>query len=75
MRLLSARLIVSLIIGVTLVSLCTSYYQVFMLAGGMRKDLERRAQLLGESLSSGVERDLQRGSQRTPPFAPRRHWN
>ena len=64
MRLLSARLIVSLIIGVTLVSLCTSYYQVFMLAGGMRKDLERRAQLLGETLSSGVERDLQHDSQR-----------
>ncbi len=29
MRLLSARLIISLIIGVTLVSLSTSYYQVF----------------------------------------------
>ena len=78
MRLLSARLIVSLIIGVTLVSLCTSYYQVFMLAGTMRKDLERRAQLLGESLSSGVERDLQHGSQRTlqktvQQFANREH--
>ncbi len=78
MRLLSARLIVSLIIGVTLVSLCTSYYQVFMLAGTMRKDLERRAQLLGESLSSGVERDLQRDSQRTlqktvQQFANREH--
>ena len=27
MRLLSARLIISLIIGVTIVSLCSSYYQ------------------------------------------------
>ncbi|MGH9494921.1 MAG: alpha,alpha-trehalose-phosphate synthase (UDP-forming) [Candidatus Sulfotelmatobacter sp.] len=78
MRLLSARLIVSLIIGVTLVSLCTSYYQVFMLAGGMRKDLELHAQWLGESLSSGVERDLQRDSRRTlqktvQQFANREH--
>ena len=78
MRLLSARLIVSLIIGVTLVSLCTSYYQVFVLASGMRKDLERRAQLLGESLAGSVERDLQRDSQHTlqrtvQQFANREH--
>jgi trehalose 6-phosphate synthase len=78
MRLLSARLIVSLIIGITLVSLCASYYQVFVLAGGMRKDLERRAQLLGESLASNVERDLQRDAQHTlqrtvQQFANREH--
>ena len=51
MRLLSARLIISLVIGVTLVSLCSSYYQSYMLAQGMRRDLEHRAQLLGESVS------------------------
>ncbi len=78
MRLLSARLIVSLIIGVTLVSLCTSYYQGAVLARGMRKDLERRAQLLGESLESSVERDLDRDAQRTlqrtvQQFANREH--
>jgi trehalose 6-phosphate synthase len=44
----------------------------------MRKDLERRAQLLGESLASNVERDLQRDSQRTlqrtvQQFANREH--
>ena len=60
MRLLSARLIISLVIGVTLVSLCSSYYQSYMLAQGMRRDLEHRAQLLGESLASNVERDMER---------------
>ncbi len=78
MRLLSARLIVSLIIGVTLVSLCSSYYQVVVLARGMRRDLDRRAQLLGESLSSNVERDLGRDAQHTlqrtvQQFANREH--
>ena len=60
MRLLSARLIISLIIGVTLVSLCSSYYQVYVLAQGMRRDLQHRSEVLGESLARSVERDLQR---------------
>ncbi len=58
MRLLSARLIVSLIVGVTLVSLCTSYYQVLVSKNSLRKDLERRSEVLGESLSRNVERDM-----------------
>jgi trehalose 6-phosphate synthase len=62
MRLLSARLIVSLIIGVTLVSLCSSYYQVIVNKRGLRKDLQRRAEVLGESLARNVERDLERDS-------------
>jgi trehalose-6-phosphate synthase len=62
MRLLSARLIVSLILGVTLVSLCSSYYQVIVLKRGLRKDLQRRAEVLGESLGRNVERDLERDS-------------
>ena len=78
MRLLSARLIVSLIVGVTLVSLCSSYYQVFVLASGMRRDLQHRAELLGESLASNVERDLERDALRTlqrtvEQFANREH--
>jgi len=78
MRLLSARLIVSLIIGVTLVSLCSSYYQVLMLNRGLRKDLERRSEVLGESLAKNVERDLARDTpqalQRTvQQFANREH--
>ena len=63
MRLLSARLIVSLIIGVTLVSLCASYYQVLALNRGLQKDLQRRAEVLGESLARNVERDLERDAQ------------
>ena len=65
MRLLSARLIVSLIIGVTLVSLCSSYYQVVVLTRGMRRDLDRRAEVLGDSLARNVERDLERDQQHT----------
>jgi trehalose 6-phosphate synthase len=78
MRLLSARLIVSLIIGVTLVSLCSSYYQVLVQKRGLRKDLEHRAEVLGESLAKNVERDLDRDSQHTlqrtvQQFANREH--
>jgi len=63
MRLLSARLIVSLILGVTLVSLCSSSYQVIVLKRGLRRDLQRRAEVLGESLGRNVERDLERDSK------------
>jgi len=78
MRLLSARLIISLIVGVTLVSLCTSYYQVLVLNRGLRRDLERRAEVLGDSLATNVEHDLERDAQRTlqktvQQFANREH--
>ena len=78
MRLFSARLIISLIIGVTLVSLCTSYYEVLMQSRSMRRDLDRRAEVLGESLARSVERDLERDAQRTlqktvQQFANREH--
>src|SRR5580700_2440120 len=78
MRLLSVRLIVSLIIGVTLVSLCSSYYQVLMLNRSLKKDLQRRAEVLGESLGRNVERELDRDSKHTlqhtvQQFANREH--
>jgi len=78
MRLLSARLIISLIIGVTLVSLCTSYYQVLVTNRGLQKDLQRRAEVLGDSLVRNVERDLERDAQKTlrktvQQFANREH--
>src|ERR1035438_2444146 len=78
MRLLSARLIVSLIIGITLVSLSTSYYQVLVQNRALRKDLQRRAEVLGESLARNVERDLERDAQHTlqrtvQQFANREH--
>jgi len=63
MRLLSARLIVSLIIGVTLVSLCSSSYQVLVLKRGLKRDLQHRAEVLAESLARNVERDLERETQ------------
>ena len=78
MRLLSARLIVSLIVGMTLVSLCSSYYQVLVQKNALRKDLQHRAEVLGDSLTRNVERDLERDEphalQRTVErFANREH--
>jgi trehalose-6-phosphate synthase len=62
MRLLSIRLIVSLIVGITLVSLASSYYEALGEKRGLRGDLERRAEVLGESLAGNVERDLEKAS-------------
>jgi len=64
MRLLSVRLIVSLILGITLVSLGFSYYQVVGEKRGLRSDLERRAEVLGESVAGNVERSWESGSER-----------
>jgi trehalose-6-phosphate synthase len=55
MRLLSFRLIVSLILGITLVSSAFSYYEVLEKKRALRSDLERRAEMLGESLVSNVK--------------------
>ena len=64
MRLLSVRLIVSLIVGITLVSLAFSYYEVNTEKRGLRRDLERRAEVLAESLVGNVEPHLESGSPR-----------
>ena len=64
MRLLSVRLIVSLILGITLVSSGFSYYEVLVEKRSLRNDLERRADVLGESLVGNVERLLNAGSDR-----------
>jgi len=56
MRLLSVRLIVSLILGITLVSAGFSYYEVLREKRALRNDLERSAEMLGESLVGNVER-------------------
>ncbi len=64
MRLLSVRLIVSLILGVTLVSLFSTYYEVRREKQGLRNELERRAEVLGESLVGNVEPQLDKGSLR-----------
>jgi alpha,alpha-trehalose-phosphate synthase [UDP-forming] len=76
MRLLSVRLIVSLIVGITLVSLGFSYYEVLREKRVLRSQLERNSEELGESFALNVEkswdsaRTLQRTVQR---FAPREH--
>src|SRR5260370_456824 len=62
MRLLSVRLIVSLIVGITLVSSGISYSEVLTEKRALRSDLERRAEMLGESLVGNVERAWNRGS-------------
>ncbi|HZQ94445.1 MAG TPA: trehalose-6-phosphate synthase [Candidatus Sulfotelmatobacter sp.] len=65
MRLLSARLIIALIVGVILVSLCSSEYEVLSTKRNLRRDMQRRAEVLGESLAGNVERDLERGAMQT----------
>jgi alpha,alpha-trehalose-phosphate synthase [UDP-forming] len=64
MRLLSVRLIISLIVGITLVSLGFSYYQVAAEKRVLRGDLERRAEVLGESVAGNVEKSWESGSER-----------
>src|SRR6476661_6360091 len=62
MRLVSVRLIISLIVGVALVSLLSTYYEVRREKQGLRNELERRAEVLGESLVANVEPQLDKGS-------------
>ena len=59
MRILSLRLIVALIVGITLVSLVTSWYEVRAEKDELRRDLERKAETLGESLAGNAESYLQ----------------
>jgi len=61
MRLLSVRLIVSLILGIALVSAGFSYYEVLAEKRALRSDLEHRAEMLAESLVGNVERSWNTG--------------
>jgi len=62
MRLLSVRLIVSLILGITGVSAGFSYYEVLGEKRAPRNDVEHRAEMLGKSLVGNVERSGNTGS-------------
>ncbi len=62
MRLLSVRLILSLILAITLVSLLSSYNQVLEEKRSLRGDLEHRAAVLAESLAGNVGPHLENGS-------------
>jgi alpha,alpha-trehalose-phosphate synthase [UDP-forming] len=64
MRLLSVRLIVSLILGITLVSLGFSYYEVVREKRALRRELDRRAEVLAESVAGNVEKSWEGGSER-----------
>src|SRR4029077_7053668 len=67
MRLLSVRLIASLILGITLISSGFSYYEVLAEKRALRSDVERRAEMLGESLVGNVERSSwNAGSAKVP---------
>ena len=78
MRWLSVRLILSLIVGITLVSLAFSYNEVRLEKLALRKDLEQRAEVLGESLAGYIEPYLEKQSHRelqriVDHFANREH--
>ena len=62
MRLLSVRLILSLILAITLVSFLSSYNQVLEEKRSLRGDLEHRAAVLAESLAGNVGPHLENGS-------------
>jgi trehalose-6-phosphate synthase len=63
MKLLSVRLIVALILGVTLVSLVSSWYQVREAKADLRNDLERKVVTFGESMAATGEAYLQAGDR------------
>ena len=63
MRILSLRLIVALIIGVTLVSIASSWYEVQSQKDSLHSDLERKAEILGESLARTAELYLETGDR------------
>src|SRR5438105_10670292 len=63
MRILSLRLIVALILGITLVSLISSWYQVQAEKEALRRDLERKADAFLESLAGNAELYLRAGDK------------
>ena len=62
MRLLSLRLIVSLIFAITIVSVLSVYNQVRGERRSLRSDLERRTAVLADSLAANVQPNLGSGS-------------
>src|SRR5260370_23036168 len=61
MKILSLRLIIALILGVTLVSLASSWYEVRTTKDALRRELEGKAESLGQSLAANAESSLQAG--------------
>jgi trehalose-6-phosphate synthase len=65
MRLFSLRLIVALIVGVTLVSVASAWYEVREAKDNLRMDLEHKVATFGESLVVTSEAHLQAGDRAT----------
>ena len=63
MRILSWRLIVALVIGVTLVNVASSWYEVRSRKDALRAELERKAGTLAESLAATAQLYLQAGDR------------
>src|SRR6202051_502095 len=61
MKILSLRLIVALILGVTLVSLASSWYEVRTTKDSLRRELQSKAETLGQSLAANAESSLLAG--------------
>ena len=60
---LSLRLILSLVIGISIVTFVIARNQVRAEKRGLRADLQRRAEVLAESLQEIVEPEIERGSR------------
>jgi alpha,alpha-trehalose-phosphate synthase [UDP-forming] len=61
MKTLSLRLIIALILGVTVVSLGSSWYEVRTTKDALRQELDGRSETLGQSLAAEAEWPLQMG--------------
>src|SRR5690348_230867 len=80
MRFLSVRLIVSLIVGITLVTLGFSWKQVNVQKQALRSDLERHAEEVADGLANSLEPYVESGSKRqleraVQRFESRQHLN
>ena len=61
MRILSVRLVVSLILGITVVSLGFSYYEVLRQKLTLESELQKQAEVLGETVAANVEKSWDGG--------------
>ena len=75
MRLLSLRLIVALIVGITVVSLALSWYDVQSDKNALRRDLEHKAEMLDESLAANAEFYLETGNKPALELMAQRYSN
>ena len=63
MRILSWRLILALTIGLSLVSLASSWYEIRAQRDALRRDLDSKAEVVGESLAGSAQLYLATGDR------------